>query len=53
MSECERCRVRMEPESYELFDYCAVCSKNLCNACMKKGCCGNVPAISGEETVEA
>ena len=29
-----------------LLDYCAVCSRDLCAGCMKKGCCGNVPALS-------
>jgi hypothetical protein len=46
-TECERCHARTNPKSYELYDYCAVCSKNLCPACMAKGCCGNVPALSG------
>lgn len=33
----------------DLFDYCLTCSKNLCPDCMEKGCCGKVPAESGEE----
>lgn len=32
----------------DLFDYCAVCQLNLCEKCMAEGCCGNVPAKSGE-----
>jgi hypothetical protein len=49
MNKCERCgaTVPLDPDSFELMDYCAVCSKNLCPACMAKGCCGNVPAKSG------
>lgn len=42
---CERCGAT--PTSYELLDYCATCSKNLCADCMKAGCCGAVPAASG------
>ncbi len=45
--KCERCGARPDPKSYELLDYCAKCSKDLCPACMAKGCCGNVPASSG------
>lgn len=30
-------------------DYCAHCSKDLCPSCMSKGCCGNVPAVSGSD----
>jgi len=45
MAACEACGA--EPAAYNLFDYCAECSKNLCAACMKKGCCGHVPAFSG------
>ncbi len=30
-------------------DYCAVCSCDLCDACMKKGCCGNTPALSDND----
>lgn len=44
--KCERCGVRTK--GYELHDYCAVCSKNLCGTCMANGCCGNKPAKSGE-----
>jgi hypothetical protein len=28
-------------------DYCANCSKNLCEPCMARGCCGKRPAESG------
>ncbi len=45
--ECERCHSKSE--GYNLFDYCAVCSTNLCPHCMAEGCCGNVPAESGME----
>lgn len=45
--ECERCHSKSE--GYNLFDYCAVCSANLCPHCMAEGCCGNVPAESGSE----
>lgn len=44
---CERCGKGPNGE-YGLLDYCAVCSRDLCDACMAKGCCGNVPARSGE-----
>ncbi len=43
---CERCRATPKGE-YELFDYCGTCGKDLCGACMAKGCCGKVPAASG------
>lgn len=43
--ECERCGIKIE--TLKLHDYCAICSKNLCKRCMKAGCCGNTPAISG------
>lgn len=50
MKECERCRAP-EPAScsasFELFDFCAECSRNLCPACMELGCCGTTPAVSG------
>lgn len=47
--KCERCGQSVPADSYELFDYCADCCKNLCEECMEKGCCGNVPATSGSE----
>lgn len=47
MNPCEKCGAKKPAGSYELFDYCAVCSKTLCPKCMEKGCCGNVPAKSG------
>jgi hypothetical protein len=46
--KCERCNKPTPPNSFELHDYCAVCSKNLCESCMAEGCCGNVPAKSGQ-----
>lgn len=48
---CERCGARQprpDASGYALFDYCAVCSRDRCDECMKKGCCGHVPALSGE-----
>jgi hypothetical protein len=44
---CERCGVRTNPASYEIWDYCNECSKNLCSKCMSEGCCGKKPAVSG------
>lgn len=43
--QCENCGA--QPEGYDLLDYCAECSRDLCPKCMKKGCCGHVPASSG------
>ena len=48
MRDCERCGAKCRNE-YELFDYCAQCGKNLCYECMQEGCCGKVPADSGEK----
>ena len=45
--ECEKCKAK--PEGYNLFDYCADCLETLCPKCMKDGCCGEVPAVSGME----
>jgi hypothetical protein len=52
MSEksCERCGAR--PVGFGLLDYCAECGRDLCPACMAKGCCGHVPAWSGTEQDE-
>jgi len=44
---CERCGA--SPVDYNLHDYCANCSKNLCDDCMDAGCCGEAPAISGTD----
>jgi hypothetical protein len=47
---CERCgttRPGKTAGGFALFDYCAVCSRDLCDECMGKGCCGNTPARSG------
>jgi hypothetical protein len=49
---CERCgaakpRPDAGPFEVGVFDYCAFCSKDLCDACMAKGCCGHTPAVSG------
>lgn len=49
--KCERCKV--EATGYNLHDYCAKCSKNLCDRCMKNGCCGQKPAESGQGTDHA
>lgn len=43
--KCERCG--KGTTGYDLHDYCALCSRNLCADCMEKGCCGHVPAKSG------
>ncbi len=50
-NSCERCGCKPDrgPDNYELFDYCAECSTNLCAECMKGGCCGVTPAASGME----
>jgi hypothetical protein len=47
MKKCEKCGKAPPPDSYQLFDYCAVCSKDLCPDCMAKGHCGHTPALSG------
>jgi hypothetical protein len=47
MTTCERCGAKADPSSFDLMDYCLSCSKNLCAKCMAKGCCGKVPAESG------
>ena len=47
---CERCRASKPSPGASPFDgldYCAECSRDLCDACMEKGCCGHVPARSG------
>lgn len=44
--KCERCKAETK-KGYELFDYCAKCSKNLCPECMAQGCCKTKPAESG------
>ena len=43
--KCEGCG-RMA-SGYELLDYCAICSRDLCLKCMARGCCGHKPAQSG------
>lgn len=47
-SRCERCN-RQHHNPLGLWDYCASCYKNLCDRCMDQGCCGNVPAESGQD----
>ncbi len=49
MTKCERCGGTTPPGSFNLMDYCAKCSKNLCPKCMAEGCCGKVPAESGNQ----
>ncbi len=44
MKACERCEFTHPKDSYDLLDYCAVCSKDLCELCLAAGCCGRVPA---------
>jgi len=48
MSEkvCERCGASPKGP-YGLLDFCRECSRDLCDDCMTKGCCGHVPALSG------
>ena len=46
--KCERCGAYPKGK-YGLLDYCLICSKDLCDDCMAKGCCGHVPAKSGTE----
>lgn len=46
--KCERCKV--DSQGYDLHDYCALCSKNLCSRCMARGCCGLTPARSGQDS---
>lgn len=53
MKACERCGKKPDPNSYQLLDYCAHCSKDLCDECMAKGCCGHVPAESGSHADDA
>jgi hypothetical protein len=48
MRDCERCGAKVT-EPFALFDYCALCDKNLCDDCMQEGCCDEVPALSGIE----
>lgn len=50
MKRCESCGTKYpnaECGEYDLFDYCAVCSRDLCDRCLAKGCCGHVPGKSG------
>ena len=48
--KCERCGVAPKGK-YELHDYCAECSKNLCAACFETGRClggrKHIPANHG------
>jgi hypothetical protein len=52
MKKCERCGAKPEGK-YGLLDYCAQCSKDLCPKCMAKGCCGKIPADSGQAADDA
>lgn len=47
MKKCERCGEQPDPNGWQLFDYCAKCGRDLCPACMARGCCGESPAESG------
>mgnify|MGYP003455537151 CR=1 FL=1 len=55
---CERCGGcdkylhEGQPVVAQFVDYCAMCSKDLCAKCMANGCCGQVPAHSGQECDE-
>ena len=57
MGGCERCGASPQDDygEYGLYDHCASCSKNLCEKCIKQGCCGHVPALSGraDDRIEA
>lgn len=47
---CERCgasKPHPGASPYDMLDYCAECSRDLCDRCMGTGCCGHVPALSG------
>jgi hypothetical protein len=44
---CERCGLFPWPAGADRFDYCGECGANLCAQCMREGCCGSVPALSG------
>lgn len=51
--KCERCGAKSPSATagaFALFDYCAICSRDLCDVCMKIGCCGKVPANGGSES---
>ena len=45
--ECGAKTPRPGANGFAILDYCAECSRDLCDACMEMGCCGNVPALSG------
>lgn len=52
MRNCERCGASPTASGSDLpnlHDYCANCSRNLCESCMAEGCCGYAPAVSGQE----
>lgn len=55
--KCERCGAKKSRPfgagNFDLLDYCAHCSKDLCDACMAAGCCGHVPADSGQKADSA
>lgn len=46
MKACEKCG-KTHPNPYGMWDYCAECSRILCDECAKEGCCGHVPMQSG------
>lgn len=50
MFECEECGVKAH-QWPDIYDFCVKCSRNLCDACMAKGCCGSVPAASGLDVI--
>ena len=49
--ECTRCGA-LSPER-DFWDFCRLCSTNLCDSCMADGCCGHVPAQSGFRAYDA
>jgi hypothetical protein len=45
---CEQCQTPTCSQTYDLFDYCRLCSRNLCPVCTEKGCCGRTPALTAD-----
>ncbi|MBN1204358.1 MAG: hypothetical protein JXB05_05490 [Myxococcaceae bacterium] len=43
---CAACERR--GKAYEIFDWCAHCERSLCPGCLQEGCCGSLPARSGQ-----
>ena len=49
MQQCNRCKKKLESFDSRFMDYCAFCSRSLCEECILGGCCGRTPARSGRE----